>query len=415
VLKANEVLGYDIPPGTIRSAMKPLSALFLFKLETNKHQEIVSKFEKNSSRGRKAVSYQARPLNDIQSSLIDWVAPRIYETEHPVLDNPILARPTARMMEALNVDNATRIAQELDERYRPAYQHQRHRERFAEQRAQRNLQRLIEGLDNWYSTPLPPGWPVSNASNYRVAFLRALTQAQPDRPFSRRELQAVLGIANGSIKSMVKRAGLEAEPQFQEHSAPVTGDIAKAVMQMGRDQQGYPRDLIIRSSNDQDIVLPYDVRSAPGIIKQQAANGASVAIKFQTPNTYRTVRNTPQPAIKPPARSTGVHRPSTTHSAQKLTTGRYFGPNYDVRWVKGQLEVAFVKLGWHSNDQLVNPHTGELLDDRQVHTLLEILLGRSATSETVALPHRQRRPFDPTPEEEAEMWKRIELLRMFVR
>ncbi|MBZ0300294.1 MAG: hypothetical protein K8J31_11150 [Anaerolineae bacterium] len=321
-----------------------------------------------------------------RQQLVDRAGKRIYEQLHPVIEAPVLARPTAAMMTSAGVSSAqaAQTAAELDQCYRPAYRRQNNRERFTAEQAARAWQQLVHSLDNLISTPLPEDWPRHNAGLYQAAFFRALVFHAPKQSLTirRQTICATLGAKKSSIHDLVRRAGLEAEPQTR--TVPLQGhqDIRQEVSQTGRTIQGYPTCVVLQTADGTiTIRRPYDAALSPKVIRQERAAGRVVSIVYQLASAYHIAREVFQPLPKKPVESShsGGHAPRAPRKDSRPKP--YYGPGYNPAWLVRQFEWAARLMGLYWEQGLVDPRTGEVVAFETLLNMLAVFLGHAVPTD----------------------------------
>lgn len=381
----NETMGFDIPQTTLYRGLEELSAVFFPKVDTIDTPQgiIVSNFGKNSLTGRKRTVYRRADYASARTAILEYANPRIYERAHESDDSSILARPTAGMVQAAGVGEgeAVIVAAELDAALAPAYRAQSNREQAAIKRAKRRRANLEQELDDWHSTPLPEGWPLGSAANYRAAFLHAVVKADPDKPRSRRQIADITGVEHSAVKAVRTRAGLKAHQQAPVY-APIkaASELSNQVRQYGRTHNARALKVVSRRADGSATEWMYQKDTAPQLVAEQIAAGAEVFVEFSLPNTHEVVREAP-PAVerKPREYVEGLQSRPAEHTTEPKPE-RYYGPGYDPRWIMQQLKLALKLLGWQRvGGRMVNPDTGEIAPDTP-RQIIEIIIGRELSA-----------------------------------
>ncbi len=378
----NEALGFNIPQTTLYRGLEELSEAFFPKLQTIDTPQgiIVSNFGKNSITGRKRMVYRRADYARARTAILEYANPRIYERAHESDESVILARPTRDMMQAAGIGQgeAAAVAAELDAALAPAYKAQGNQERTAIKRAKRRRANLENELEDWHSTPLPPGWPLGSAANYRAAFLHAVVKADPDKPRSRRQIADLTGVEDSSVKAVRARAGLRARQQEPIY-APIKAisELNKEVRQYGRTHNARALKVVSKRADGSAAEWTYQKDNALALVAEQIAAGAEVFVEFSLPNQHEVIRESPpEPAVrKPKEHIEGLESRPPQHISEPKPE-RYYGPGYDPRWIMAQLKLALKLLGWQpASAGLVNPETGEIAPD-EPRAIIELLIGR---------------------------------------
>jgi len=383
--------GHQIAPSTLGRLAPLLDGVFFSKLETLPDAEkLPSSFEKKSGKGRKPDLYMMLPVTTIKTQILAWAAPRIYEKHHPTDKNAVLARPLAAILQDMGIDAAAApaTAEELHQAQMDAYRAQGNKEELAQKRARLEYKRLQHDLEQVNSTPLPDGWLLNTAPLYRAAFLRAMVEADPDRPWRRRELQALLGIANGSIKAVVDLAGLKPDPQSDRLLITSVSQLPKEVKEYAYEVMGYP--LLIESLRPDGQLKRtlYDQDTARQFIAGELDQQADVHIVFQLANKFLMVRSTPPPvqalSYRQASYKERINTVYTRRKKAKSAEPAFYGPRFNPTWIYGQLKLAIVldkngQYEWNGNN-VVDCTTGEIHGSPTALKLLELVLGRPVES-----------------------------------
>jgi hypothetical protein len=288
------------------------------------------------------------------------------------------------MLEALGFgpQDSQWMAQKLDAALSRVYEGQEHTHLKANHEAFRALARLTRELENPYSTPLLENWPLANGTQYRAAFLRATND--PDERRSRREIRQLLGVANGSVDTMVTRAGLEkVDPAGSYEFGEITRrrDIEKQIRHTARRVRGYPLSIISQSSSGETREYAYRGTESTPIIAETLAGGGKVNIRYQVANRYIACTEDP-PQISPVTASNSTSLDDLPNKPiQRRPRRSYFGPGYDPAWLSDQWSLALIRTGrlnYCPPNTLIDQLTGEILNPTSnppdLLTLLRLLL-----------------------------------------
>jgi len=327
----------------------------------------------------------------IKAAILTWAEYRIIERHFPVFVGEyggewtgLLAEWSPRMLAALDLSAAetaeclaavtAALAAALVEQG-PDIEH-------ASQRARDEWDALKRRLEGQTSTPLPENWLISNARDYRAAFLRATNDPQIRR--SRREIRELLGISDGNVGAIVRHAGLQPAVlggEFEEKALKTTVNLDVQVRKTARMVRGYPRMLVIEpvGAGGAPITLPYLAAEENGpLIDHHLAAGAKVLVRYQVANRYVIAADEPLPARERPINSVKVASSRTEQSVKKVTRRPFFGPGHDPLWVRDQLLLGLLKSGrlrlLRPGDQrLLDTYTGEILVQPAGQALLALL------------------------------------------
>jgi len=232
------------------------------------------------------------------------------------------------------------------------------------------LGKLRASLHNPRSTPLPPGWDLSNGTKYRAAFLRATNDEGVRR--SRRTIQQLLGVSNGSVGEMVRLAGLAPAVEggeFQEAPLKQVQDIEQQVQQTARQLRGYPKALVVETAQGETVSSGYKGKESVAYIEAQMARGAQVNVQYQVANRYIELE------AVPPASQVAAKASQPTTRERKAKPQRTYGPRHDPQWVYEQVALLLVRRGRLCYDKThgyYDPHTGEILPGGDVRALLRL-------------------------------------------
>lgn len=226
---------------------------------------------------------------------------------------------------------------------------------------------------------MPKNWPLNDAKHYRAAFLRT-TYKEGERR-SRRELCDQIGIANGSLKSYLTLSGLEKvaeQGEFEEILLSNEASVAQQVRQGSQELQGFPRQVLISDSQtdeptDKPRVHVYRGEETHALMVAALAQGKVVQLRYQVANRFTTVSDTPV-EVEPQSRTPSSEPKQTGFAAAP----RYFGPQYDPKWVRGQFLLALTRKGRlyrdkRAADTWVDVLTGEVLQSPVAGELLVLL------------------------------------------
>lgn len=347
---------------TLYDAIKIMDGLFVQKVESQlTTDKQVSNSCTTSARGaRQATAYRLLSRRQMRDNLLAWALPRLVEKYHPTDERAVLARIDADMLESLGFVANDQLSEQLNDTLTDAYEAQHFAEQFASIRVERAFQALKATLSVANSTPLPAGWALGRASDYRAAFLHAVMQNDDEQTFSRNEIASTLGIANGTIARTVKRAGLQAEAQFELMQVSSVLSLERDVNQFGREIRGYPVGVLVYDTNNTCDEYGYDRDYSPAQIESWLIAGKRVEIRFQTANKYHIVSEEPVELPAEASRPLEIE-PVSDESAPKKRA--FYGRSYDPYWLEAQLCLALKLLGWQmiTEGRLMNPQTGEIV------------------------------------------------------
>lgn len=377
VIAAKSTSAFELSDGTIRRVMAELCGYFFAEVEpfTTSGVESVSNAAK---KGRPSVYYALLPLSTIHASILAWATPRIIEEYHPVEDG-VLARPTPAMLAAIGEGDgvSTQLAalfDGLDE----VFQQQAQK---ISTKVSKSLAQLRASLQiDTYSSQLPDNWTFSNATEYRAGLLRATNDPMERR--SRREIQRLLGVSNGSVGKMVDAAGLKkASPdgEFVTKKLDIRQDAAWAVREAAYQAKGFPRIVNITEPDGSEISIPYNGEETHPTMQDAAARGASVQVVYQVANRYiEKTAYQPKQRPAPPAcegPEDDVMDLVEPRKPRKARPQPFYGASHDPAWVREQLALLLcLSRGYvaHSEGVWVHPATGELVRiEGLVRALLE--------------------------------------------
>jgi len=376
-----------------------------------------------NQRGRASTHYRLASVDELTEMIMLWAAPRIYEKHHPTDDeNGVVARPTPAMLHALGFDLAAaeQISAALDAALGPAYFNQDHTQEATMSAAYRTVAGLRRDLTHTASTALPAGWPLNTPAAYRAAFLRATND--PDERRSRRSIQDLLGVSNGSINTVIKQAGLQKAHANGEFAyAPLVSPYSvPAQVRTGAKQvKGYPLSIISQREDGSVAECAYNGMDSVPFVAAELNSGATVQVRYQIANRYVAYTDDPD-ACETGAKSTdtavtitiaddqpgeGQPQPNQPRPPKKV-----YGPRYNPAWVRDQLKLALIitgRLTYQPYPTLTDTHTGEVLTtDPDVtpsaYTLLRLLLPDCELPAGVDLNHQ--------PDSLAILWDEIGLL-----
>ena len=255
--------------------MSELEGYFFAELDTVSFGgKSVSKSAKNK-RGRRSKQYMLLPLESVLSAIVDWATPRIIETLHPTTpddEDAALAQPTADMFKAVGMP-ATQ-AKAVAEHLRKACEREYLQTPRLKRALERELARLRGGMRVNRSTELPAGWALGTAADYRAAFLRATNDENERR--SRREIQDLLGVSNGSVGDMLRRAGLVRRVEggeYEEHPITQPRGIEKQVTATARKVKGFPRAIVVTGTDGKQTVSGYSGADSARISPHSSKTG----------------------------------------------------------------------------------------------------------------------------------------------
>ncbi len=371
VLSANDELGFNISAGSVRRVMAELEDYFFAKLDPIQLNTPFGYKTENKSRGRTAHVYRLLPLSEVKHQIMLWIVPRVIERLHPTLpdDVPVLAVPTADMFVVAGFAEveAERIAAQLRAAYPDAYPDERLQKHVSDE-----VGKVHHGLQSKMSTPLPQGWSLANGSDYRAAFLRATNDEKQRR--SRREIRELIGVSNGSVGEMVRRAGLqrkEAHGEFETVALQHPQNVDRQVERAGYEVAGYPRAVVIDHPKGEQETLIYRGEQTHELMSEQIAAGAQVSVRFQVANHYVELN-----VIPPPKPKTDI--PPRAAAPRRRRKSAFFAPMHDPVWVAGQLALLLVMLERFrylpEKDAYLCVQSGEVYENPTVDVLLPLLL-----------------------------------------
>lgn len=354
LLNANQELGFNIPESTLRTVFKSLIGEFFSKLETNLFtQKTVSKNEKKSNRGRKADVYCLLPLPHIKQAIIAWATPRIIEKYHPTDDEAgVIMQPTIAMMSALGIDNpdeAQTMLDQLQTVYGRLNQGEREAQFVAGQRAMYRIRQLISALEETDSTSLPDNIALPNARVYRQVLLKATNDETQRR--SRRDIQQLIGISNGSVGQYIKGAGLvkaQAHGEYEIEYLRHADNLAYQIQCLGREVKGRAMTIITMDADDNSLrESPYRGADSRTYVAEQIAQGRRVAIKFQVANRYIEADDTAEIVLprRPKSHSAPLTQVAKPPKRKVNAYTKFYGRIHHPLWVRDQLILMLIRVG----------------------------------------------------------------------
>lgn len=415
VLRANQETNFNISDGSIRRVINELTGYFFAKVDTESTTPDSVCNSAKKSRGRPTAIYTIENRARLSDEIVRFAVPRIIEKFHPVDDESgIVAEKLPDLLKRL-ASRDPEVTFETDfvtEQLEEACEIQGQVQETASKRAQRAMVRLVTGLKQEHSTPLPYE-NLNTPLRYRAAFLRATND--PDKRRSRREICALLGISNSSVSRIVKRAGLRKlheSGEFEVVDIPRTDNFIRQVQRAARDVRGYPRYLtaILPDARLIRLVFCEDVEEEVAVLYEQ---GATITVCYQVANHYISVTETlPDPVVNetdkqktdkqnadppddsssdtPQAAQTAVTPSEGTDEAtntRKRLSRRYFGPSHSPYWIHGQLRLLLLRTGVirrlpGSETLFVQMSTGDVLDDPDLRTLMNLCNLKNAPPDT---------------------------------
>lgn len=394
VFEAAPTVGFDLPKSSLSRTFKQIAGVFFSKSDTYKNQNKESDSEINSS-GRRSETYQLRPLADVYREMLRWARPRIIERHLPPEgDNALLTKFESTMIESLGYEEneSAVIAQRLNEALAPSHAKQQRQFVKAIYKAKQVFLSLKWSLIETASSELPDA-VVKSGRDYRALYVRADVEAEPDKRRSAREIAEMIGMQRQNVKTILKRAGVGVEEQFET----VKLQSVDQVKSMGFDVKGWPQKIIVQKEA-RTHNYPYEAETAPQIVREAFQNGHEVKICYQVANKQRIVRDEPLPPAPPEVQAEqpiptmqlsfsdlqtseqakdttpeqpkavaqensggGVQRPE---KVQRMKYGNYFGSKYDPNWTYAQLALALSMMAGRyvtKGVSLVDTETGEVV------------------------------------------------------
>ncbi|MEM6530628.1 MAG: hypothetical protein AAF653_20180, partial [Chloroflexota bacterium] len=257
------------------------------------------------------------------------------------------------------------------------------------QKAMRELASVRAKINGAHSTPLPQGWPLANGSEYRAAFLRVTNDESLRR--SRREIRELIGVSNGSVDNMVRRAGLERrekDGEFETVAIKHPQHIEQQVTQGARKVAGYPRTVIVNHESGETQRVAYRGEETAEWVQMRMAEGAAVSVQYQVANHYVEVSEIPP---EEPKRTPSTEQPKVRIPQRRAAPKKVWGPWHDPQWAAAQVMLLLEKRGLIH----VNPSTGTVTDVKTgeiiAHPTPRALLARFVPKGVIA--REQRLPF----------------------
>lgn len=381
----NDAHAWGLTRGTLERGFEGLVDVFFTELDPEDSILVAQSVEKSGGRPRTYVRLLS--YAEVRKNLLAYAAPRIMEKYHPVDDDEaVLARLTAKMLDAIGVDVTTAT---LDSALERAYQAQGERGLQAHRRAWRDYQRLVATLDDHHSTPLPADVTFSNRRDFDALLTRAHAEVNPQR--SRKQIARDIGVSEAQVSAVLKRAGIQNEPQFETVTINPAEDTRAQIQTMAFEVRGWIKEIVL-TMDDGVMHLTYDPATTPALIDGAMLAGAKADVRVQVASKQRIVRESPLPV--PVAKSVEksladdvtigetirVEKSKSTPKRVKVARREPFtGKSFDPAWVRGQIWLALTLLGWCAldDDMLHNPHTGEMVTrgDSDVQ-LVQAMLGQ---------------------------------------
>ena len=209
------------------------------------------------------------------------------------------------------------------------------------ERAKRHFAHVISKLDNpGHEVGIPSGWTITNASEYRGAFARAVIEGQleSDRKNNNVSLASMIGISEGSITTTLARAGIVNRPRTADvliNAPNMTPDEVRRRIQRfradkyqavpngeGGSETGFARRFVI-DGKEYTIVKDSDSRMEfkyPAMTWDAAViaieRGAQVSINFQLASE-QIIKTTGQPLAETIKANAAAKRAAAADRAAK--------------------------------------------------------------------------------------------------
>jgi hypothetical protein len=406
-------LGYSLP---LRTLQRLLNTSFFEFMPNSAIEE-----ERGTTTARSGVNPNGRPANvycwlptaEFQHKLLQFAEPRIMEKYH-LTDGVILPILTAAVLKSAGEPDEVALAEAvaLAQHLEPAYHKQNGAEKRARQAAQAELNRLAESLQDTTSTVLPVGWEYRNWKDHAAAQVRAYVQAQEGCHQSYRFWREWLGVAEGEVSDILKRAGIRNERQTAQAAIRAGADLVEQVKQHAYALKGHPETLLIEYPSGKRMAIEYQyaVKDPEALervrrdISNHLANGAAVKLELRTASRQRIeTEGQPRPA-KPPAsaRATAVN-PSGKSDApveRKPADPAFYGQAYSPAVLRKWFLRAMELMDWpqHEDGRFITL-TGELIaNDASERDLLAALLEAAGVGE----PPLEPLPPDGVPQAEVD-------------
>jgi len=297
----------------------------------------------------------AMPLSEAKLALASHARPRIYEFVHPMQGK---VRIPAHIAPLLNVFE----------------------QQTARRRARSSYKCFLTTLDQSACTPITGEY--KNAAAYRHQFIRAQTSDREQRGCprrSRKDIAFTLGVDVRSVKSTLDRAGVKSEMQFEDvliSAYTSAADLNHQIDQIIREKQGFPRTWVKKLPSG-DVEHVYNPINAAKEVELAFKLGTPIYLRLQVASK-RTLMSYMYAAQKPSRTlklALAKHialpdetleyilgKPKRIADGERYSKGRYYGRDFNPRWVQGQLLLRLeLEHGWQPrNEKLLNPVTGEL-------------------------------------------------------
>ena len=386
LMEAGHLLGFRLSKRTVRNTLEDIQSFAVQKVETYTNT---------------LYTFCTLPLKEVKQKLLLRAKYRIFERIFG--KSEALSTLQAAMLDAVQVDRIN--LPELSARFEDLYQQQKSTHAHEMSKAQSEYQRLEFNLDTHHSTPLPEGWTIENATDYRAWYLRGIVEDDPEDHRSRKTLCRMLGVSNGALKKTLDRAGIE--NLVTEIRKPVTSSIAakQEAYNAGayikcieitdtshivkRDNEGNPTRYAKRAYSVEDDRLN-------DVIKDAKSNGLAVDVILQPPAKQQTISDSQPPkAVKSllevdksqQADDSIGDAVSVAPNLQKESkpidntrpAGNHYDASYDPQFVYWELAKAIKLLKGYifRDDRLCDPQTGEILViNPTAQNLVDILLDR---------------------------------------
>lgn len=320
--------------------------------------------EKNST-GRRSAVYCMMPVPEARAFLLRCARPRLTELHNPATGkHAVVPVFTPDMVQDIDTGASAAAADELNDLLQPVFEAQQHVEKDNRQRADRDYARLQRGIDDPYSTPMPAGWPLNNAANYRAAFIRATQAENPQR--SRNDIRRLAGLSVHSVKRAFARAGLQSEQQ-----EPITQairnprEIGQEVSRFSRMHKTFPTHITLRTAG-RVVDQVYKAETIHEVLAEAEREGAEITVRHRTANIQRVVSDTPPPMKRPATgRIARTPRDAEMHSRRDTPPDeyQYQGAHHNPAWLRAVLWLVIDRLKWrrYFDGRYIGPH-GELID-----------------------------------------------------
>lgn len=384
-----QTLGHNLTYSKVNRLIKQLDGVFFTKSDTDNPQNSVSETGKNV--GRKKNYYRLLDRDTAIVRLKAWLWPRIVEREFSKTsdERELLIKFSPKMLEVLNLDEPTEALANTLNSLLVDYHFENHkRYHFALKRVHARFQAMVTALDTAPSTPLPQGYILHKASDYKALYARVVVEGEPETRRSGKEWSYKLGVPRTGVGKILSKAGLINEAQHEIVEIDTEANVMYQAQQSAFDVKGFAQTVIIENEATGHIreyayteeAIEYvshklDPECENLKIRYQVASCARVAADPFSVTGYADHDRKPTTPLK---RSTAERRWKTTPKRSKKA---HYGASYDPQFVMQMLRLAVYEVVRRHDgvfilhgEQVVHRGTGEVIDISIAQNVLNVLL-----------------------------------------